>query len=78
MIVNLSVHVRISFKFNHVISLDKLLSLGFGRFCCYNLLITALQSLQNFQDCTILYRNFVSGGPLSYRIFCFVKRKNAT
>ena len=32
MIVNLSVHVRNSFKINHVIARDKLLSLVFGRF----------------------------------------------
>ena len=32
MIVNLAVHVRISFKINHVITRDKLLTLVFGRF----------------------------------------------
>ena len=32
MMVNLSVHIRISFKINHVIARDKLLSLVFGRF----------------------------------------------
>ena len=72
MIINLSVHVRISFKINHVIARDKLLSLVFGRF---TVTIFSLQPnlFLKFQDCTISYRNFTNGGPLGIITYAYIR-----